>query len=1181
VKATFRAGLFIVLSAAAALCDPVTWTLYNATFNDGGTATGYFVFDADTDTFSNWNIVASAGSTLPAFTYTPATSTVKYVPNGDISCAGPCIEFASNQQFPNGGAPPYNNATRYLDLSFFNGQPFVAPLTDGGGTVKLYLSNLYNNSSHECLNCVPFRLFTQGSVVAVPQQLPQTITFGPLNNQVLGTAPFALSATASSGLTVTFASNTPSVCTVSGVTVTLVAVGTCSITASQAGNSNYAAAAPVTLSFTVKAAMSASPLTWTLNATFDDGGTAVGVFTFDSDTRSFSNWDVSTTGGNTSVFFPFDFTPENSSLGFNNPLDDPSQREIVFASSASFPDPLAPNPESLVLVITPASSLSDAGGTVDISPGVTLVFSGECFDCNPARLITSGTVYAAQGNQASQTITFGPLSNQVLGTAPFALTATASSGLAVTFASNTPSVCTVSGVTVTMVAVGTCSIAASQAGNANYAAAAPVTQSFTVNAANSANLAVTPATLSFQAWQGAPVQSQSLQIGGTAGTAWQATAATFTGGAWLSVSPGAGQIPAGLAVLVNSGGLAPGTYQGSITVQAPAAAPSSSTISVMLTVTAASGQGGIISTIAGNGAQGFSGDGGPATSASLYDPDAVAMDVSGNLFIAEYGNNRIRKASASGIITTVAGNGSYGFSGDGGLATSAALGGPGGVAVDGSGNLFIADEGNNRIRKASASGIITTVAGTGPSCEEFEPPLCGGYSGDGGPATSAGLDGPIGVAVDGSGNLFIADFGNSRIRKVSASGIITTVAGNGNPSFSGDGGPAASASLSFPEGVTVDAAGNLFIADGGNNRIRKVSANGMITTVAGNGTLGFSGDGGAATSAELDNPGDVTVDASGNVFIVDNQRIRKVSSSGVITTVAGNGIAGFSGDGGLATSATLEYPSKIAVDSSGNLLIADNGNNRIRKVSASATMAPPTINSGGIVPVDSTVATIQPGEWVSIYGANLASSTVSWVGTFPTSLGGTSVAINGRGAYLSFVSPTQINLQAPDDTATGSVPLVVTTAAGTATSTVTLAPFAPSFFLFDAKHVAGIIRRSDGSGAYGGGTYDIIGPTGTSLGYATVAAKAGDILELFGTGFGATSPAVQAGQTFAGAAATTNTVNLLIDNVSVIPMWAGLSSAGLDQINVTVPAGLGIGDVSLVATVGGVQTPSGVVISIQ
>jgi uncharacterized protein (TIGR03437 family) len=207
---------------------------------------------------------------------------------------------------------------------------------------------------------------------------------------------------------------------------------------------------------------------------------------------------------------------------------------------------------------------------------------------------------------------------------------------------------------------------------------------------------------------------------------------------------------------------------------------------------------------------------------------------------------------------------------------------------------------------------------------------------------------------------------------------------------------------------------------------------------------------------------------------------------------------------------------------------------------------------------------------------------LSWNGDFPTTLGGTSVTINNKPAYPWFVSPFQINLQAPDDTATGVVNVVVTTPTGVAISTVTLAPFGPSFSVLDGRHVAGIILRSDGSGAYGGGTYDIVGPTGTSLGYKTVAAKAGDALILFGVGFGPTTPPVPAGQAYSGEAATTNPVRLLINDIAVVPAFSGISSAGLYQVNVTpVPAGLGSGDVPLLATVGGFQTSSGVVLSLQ
>lgn len=330
---------------------------------------------------------------------------------------------------------------------------------------------------------------------------------------------------------------------------------------------------------------------------------------------------------------------------------------------------------------------------------------------------------------------------------------------------------------------------------------------------------------------------------------------------------------------------------------------------------------GIITTVAGNGTPAYFGDGTRATNTSLYDPSVVTVDAVGNLFIADTGNNRIRKVNTNGIITTVAGNGTASFYGDGGLATSAELFNPYGVAVDNLGNILIADTFNRRIRKVTTNGIITTVAGGGISL------------GDGGMANSAQIS-PRGVAIDILGNLFIADSGNNRIRKVPTNGIITTVAGIGTNLFSGDGGRATNAALNFPLSVAVDSSGNLLIADSANSRIRKVGTNGIITTVAGNGTAGYSGDCGAATNAQLYSPSGVTVDGNGNILISEtsNCRIRKVGTNGIITTVAGNGTNSFSGDGCFATSTALNRPFGIVADINGNLFIADSSNNRIRKV---------------------------------------------------------------------------------------------------------------------------------------------------------------------------------------------------------------------------------------------------------
>ena len=388
---------------------------------------------------------------------------------------------------------------------------------------------------------------------------------------------------------------------------------------------------------------------------------------------------------------------------------------------------------------------------------------------------------------------------------------------------------------------------------------------------------------------------------------------------------------------------------------------------------------GIITTIAGGVYRGYGGDGGPAVNATLNCPVSLAVDAMGDLLIADQSNNRIREISTTGIITTVVGNGIAGYSGDGGAATAAELYSPAAVIVDGAGSLWIADSYDSVIRQVSTDGDIATVAGS-----------LGGYSGDGGPALDALIYAPQGVALDLSGNLYIADYGNHRVRKVSAGKISTVVggalglapvaasamfvlaqgvakdhagnlyvsdslnsvvyqitpagtlslyAGNGQPGYAGDNGPATAAELEYPVGLAVDSNGALYIADSFNHRIRMVS-NGFITTVAGSGVPGYAGDGGAATAARLEYPRGVALDAGGDLLIADsyNSAIREVTANGVIGTVAGTGIAGYSGDGGPATSARLNLPSSVALDSSGNLFIADAANQRIRKVSTGGTI---------------------------------------------------------------------------------------------------------------------------------------------------------------------------------------------------------------------------------------------------
>jgi sugar lactone lactonase YvrE len=423
---------------------------------------------------------------------------------------------------------------------------------------------------------------------------------------------------------------------------------------------------------------------------------------------------------------------------------------------------------------------------------------------------------------------------------------------------------------------------------------------------------------------------------------------------------------------------------------------------------------GIINTVAGSTAIvsnavtimfGYTGDGASAILAELAGPAGVRIDSSGNIYIATYADNRIRVVNSKGIINTYAGNSGYGFAGDGGPALNSQLSAPRGITLDSSGNVYLADRWNNRIRKI-AGGNISTIAGNGQA----------NYGGDNGPAINAQLSYPNGIAVDHAGNVYISDTLNNRVRMIAPGGTITTYAGTGIAGFGGDGGAASSAQLNQPAGLAIDSAGNLYIADSYNSAVRKVNPQGVISTVAGTGgTEGYSGDGGAATKATLVAPLGVAVDSSGNLYIADYFGwIREVNgSTGVISTLAGNGTSGYSGDGGNATSAQFYNPVGVAVDSSGNVYVADSGNGAVRMVTNGVitTIAGNGVlaytGDGGPAPLAqfSAISGIAVDAQGNIYVADTNNEAIR---LFP--LGGTvsTIAGNGTQGYTGDGSPATV-----------------------------------------------------------------------------------------------------------------------------------------------------------------------------
>jgi len=463
----------------------------------------------------------------------------------------------------------------------------------------------------------------------------------------------------------------------------------------------------------------------------------------------------------------------------------------------------------------------------------------------------------------------------------------------------------------------------------------------------------------------------------------------------------------------------------------------------ILSGTGAAAQSYNISTFAGDhgSGAGYSGDNGTATSAQLNFPGGIAVAPNGNVYIADPLNNRVRMVS-KGTITTVAGNGTAGYMGDKAAATSAELDTPTGVALDSSGNLYIADSANDVIRQVSTSGTITTWAGDNVL----------GYTGDGGLAIDAELDNPVAITFDSAGNAYIADAGNNVVREVNTGLVIFTLVG----------GAATTDQLNQPNSVAVDSNGNLYVADTGNRRIIQFQlSNYTFNWFAGTELIGFGGDGGPAIDASFDDPFGLCVDAAGNIYIADtfNSRIRVISAAtGIISTIAGTGFPGFIGDGGPALDADLYFPRSVALDSSGNIYIGDTFNQVIRILQAPA----PQVTSNGIVNAASYKAQVSPGALASIFGSNFAGAeSIAGGVPLPTSLAGVSVTVNGKPAPMLAVTPGQINFQVPFETEVGDANVVVSVNGKQSnTGTVNVVAAGPGIFSGSAGRA--VVQNSNG-----------------------------------------------------------------------------------------------------------------------
>lgn len=573
---------------------------------------------------------------------------------------------------------------------------------------------------------------------------------------------------------------------------------------------------------------------------------------------------------------------------------------------------------------------------------------------------------------------------------------------------------------------------------------------------------------------------------------------------------------------------------------------------------------GIITTIAG--ADHGSGDNGPALNARMFEPSGIAIDGTGNVYVSDTNNNRVRRIATNGAITNFAGNGSAGFSGDGGNATSAELNSPAGLTFDRSGALYIADSGNNVIRKV-LNGVISTVAGNGT----------GGNDGDGKQATEAQFYHPSMVAFDRSGTMYIADSNNNRIRKVGTDGIVRHVAGEakqGLPGYAGDGDMAETARLNYPRGLAIDPNGNIFIADFFNDRIRKIAAgSGIITTAAGTGVRGGAGEGIPATQAQLALPAGISFDSQGNLYIADslNNRIRVLTSNGLLRSIAGAQGPGDAGDGGPALSAVMASPRDVAVDSQGVVYFTDQDNNRVRRLVPGLVSISAVVNAASGLP-----GGVAPGEIVTIYGTRMGPQNGVSVpgvsaGMIGNSLGGTRVLFDDVAAPLLYASNAQVSAIVPYEIAGRGVTRVVVESQGTR-SEAFLTPVlaaAPGIFSMNSSGSGqGAILNQDGS---------LNGPK--------TPAHRGDIIVLYATGEGLTNPLGVTGQ-IAGDVLARPLLDVAVTiggKVATI-MYAGSApqSAGLLQVNVSVPDDIAPGDaVPVTLSVGSFGAQPGITFAVR